>query len=298
MYPITEYLKNNNPKSGRSIYTPLPQKFSLTVALLADKGVEVSHLDSLFADIKETMIIGLERSPQNTIKILSQFLMHIETENGYYNKVQSICSEIIQHLYSILRKGVEDLNKDNIEVFEKNVEVFSYIVHNLLTSKLSSPIFDISTEERKGEAINPFEFQILVKVLKMVKIVSKKLKEEYLHILEIVEEKLWLCLILRMNYLLKRGFTDIVDFMNTTMLDFIFEDIKKYDIGDDRYLHFVIQYISPSDCLALLVSENIEKIPNLKKFKKQVLDQRNEDLYKVFIPYQTYMKDSQKVQDQ
>ena len=297
MLPISEYLKKNDPSLNRSIYSSIPKRASEAIVFFAEKGIEIDYLSPLFDDIKETMMIGLERSPQNTIKVLSTILMTVKSDCIYYDKIQQICGDLINNLYDILIKGVNDLNKDTIESFEKNIEIFSYIAHNLLTSGLSSPIFDINEAEKSNEIMNPYEFQILTKVLKMVKMVSKKLKQEFLRILEIIEEKLWLCLVLRMNYLLMRGYEEVKQFMDGPMLDLIFEDIKKFDIGDDRYLHFVIQYISPADCLALLVSENIER-SNLKKFKKQVLDKRNKELEQVFIPYEKYMKESSKVQDQ
>ena len=247
MLPISEYLKKNDPSLNRSIYSSIPKQASEALVFLALKGIEIDYLSPLFDDIKETMMIGLERAPQNTIKVLSTILMTVKPDCLYYNKIQQICGELINNLYDILIKGVNDLNKDTIELFEKNIEVFSYITHNLLTSGLSSPIFDINEAEKLKETINPYEFQILIKVLKMVKMVSKKLKQEFLRILEIIEEKAWLCLVLRMNYLLMRGYEEVKGFMDGPMLDFIFEDIKKFDIGDDRYLHFVIQYVSPAD---------------------------------------------------
>jgi hypothetical protein len=297
MYPIVEYLKNNDPTLNKSLYDIIPIKFSQTLTLFANKHVDVSNLEELFADINETMIIGLEKSPHNAIKILSALLISIPHTNTYYNRIQDVGCGIIQSLYKIIKEGIQSMNKDTIDKLEKDVEVFSYIAHNLLTLDLTSPIFELSEVEKSEGKVQPFEFVILIQILEIIKLLGSKLKQEFLQTLEIIEEKMWLCLILRMNYLCKRNSEEAIKFMDSTMLDFIFEDIKKYDISDDRYLRFVIQYISPADCLSLLVSENIEKKPDLRKFKKKILSQRDEKLDEIFVPYERYMRESERVQN-
>ena len=162
---------------------------------------------------------------------------------------------------------------------------------------LSSSIFEPSKDETNNGIIQPHEFSILTKILEIVKALGSKLKADFLQTLEIIEEKMWLCLILRMNYTYKRSPQKVALFMDSTVLPFIFENIKSYGISENRYLRFVIQYISPVDCLSLLVSENIEKKPDLKKFKKKVLSQRDSRFDELFTPYEEYMRTSEKVQE-
>mmetsp|Transcript_41873 Transcript_41873/g.48405 ORF Transcript_41873/g.48405 Transcript_41873/m.48405 type:complete len:339 (-) Transcript_41873:293-1309(-) len=297
MFPVTEFLKKNDPKLQRSLYGQIPEKFIKALELLADKGVNQSQMENLFEDIKETLMIGIERSPQNTIKLLSVFLKNSSSENAFYSKIQEIGSYVIQTLYTILLEGVSNLSKDTIEKFEKDVEVFSYISHNLLTIDLSSGIFELSDKELAKGSPELIEFSILMSILKMVKMVGSKLKPEILLSLEVIQEKFWLCLILRLNYLCRRDSGKILPFMEGPMLSLIFEDIKSYGITDDRYLRFVTQYISPSDCLALLISENIERKPDPRKFKKQVLGDRNKQLDDLFAPYENTIRASLPIQD-
>ena len=297
MYPVSEFLKKNDPKLNKSLYSSIPEKFTKALVLLADKGIEVSKLDSLFNDIKEILMIGIERSPQSTIKLLSVIMKNIPKENAYFTKIQEIGRYVIHTLYSILIEGVKNLSKDTIEKFEKDVEVFSYISYSILTMNLNSDIFEISDQERVNGKVEPHEFSILVNILKMVKIVGNKLKPEVLQSLELIEEKFWLWLILRVNYLCKRNSTEIIEFMESQMLDLIFENIKEYGIDTDRYLRFVIQYISPSDWLSLLISENIERKPDPRKFKKKILEERNKEIDELFAPYENSIKSSSKIQD-
>ena len=297
MLPVSEFLKKNNPKLNRSTYSSIPEKFTKALVLLADKGIDPSQIENLFSDFKETLMIGIERAPQNTIKLLSVIIKTIPANNGFFNKIQEIGRFVIQTLYTMLVDGVQNLNKDTIEKFEKDVEVFSYISYAILSMNVSSDIFDISDKERKDGVAQPHEFTILVNILKTVKIVWEKLKPEVLQSLELIEEKFWLCLIMRVNYLWKRNSTEVQNFMENQMLDLIFENIKNYGVDTDRYLRFIIQYISPSDCLQLLISENIEKRPDPRKFKKKVLEERNKEIEQLFAPYENTIMASQKIQD-
>jgi hypothetical protein len=247
MLPITEYLKNNDPKLNNSVYKLIPSKCAETLAFLANKDIDVEKLETLFADISETFMIGLDRSPQNAIKILSGFLSSVPSDNKYYERVQKIGIEVIQHLYKGLREGLKTMSKDNIGQFEKDIEIFSYISHNLLTKELNSSIFDLNSDEILESGAVPHEYTLLISILEIVKMLRSKLKADFLETLEIIQEKMCLCLILRCNHLYRRNDKHTVAFMEGPMLDLICDKIKEYDISDDRYLRFVIQYISPAD---------------------------------------------------
>ncbi|CAI2381223.1 unnamed protein product [Moneuplotes crassus] len=297
MLPVSEYLKKNNPKLSNSLYNTIPEKFTGILELFSSQGLAEEVLDDLFNDIHETLVIGLEKSPQNTIKLLSILLSQTSTENAYYIRIQKIGSGLVQSLYKGLREGLGKMSKETIDQFEKDIEIFSYISHSLLTKGLESSIFELYSDEIINGNAMPHEYTLLVNIFEIVKILQKKLKKEFLQTLEIVQEKMWLCLILRTNYLYKRGTTEVEAFMNGPMLDLISTSLKNYGISDDRYLRFVIQYIAPADCLSLLISENIEKKVDLKRFKKNILSHKDTKLKELFIPYETFMQKSEKIQE-
>ena len=297
MLPVSEYLKKNDTNTTNSKYSPVPKHFVNTLSLFSEKNVPVEKFEGLFEEIQETLVIGLEKSPQNTIKLLSVLLSETSADSIYYGRIQQIGAQLVQSLYKGLREGLSNMSKETIDQFEKDVEIFSYISHNLLTKELESSIFELSSEEISEGKASPHEYTLLVSILEIVKMLKNKLKAEFLQTLEIIEEKMWLCLILRVNYLYKRDSAEAKEFMEGKMLELIFDKIKSYGISDDRYLRFIIQYISPADCLSLLVSENIEKKPDLRRFKKEVLSKTDAHLEELFIPYETFMLNSSKVQD-
>jgi len=124
MLPITEYLKKNDPSLNNSLYKMVPVKFSETLTLLANKDVDVSHLEDLYTDLDESLMIGLERSPHNAIKILSGLLITVPHGNKYFDRTQSLGSEIIQNLYKVIQDGVQAMSKDTIDKLVKDVEIF------------------------------------------------------------------------------------------------------------------------------------------------------------------------------
>ena len=99
MLPATEYLKKNDSKLSRSLYSSIPQKFVQILSLFSSQGIPDTKLEGLFEDIHETLVIGLEKSPHNTIKLLSVLLSETSNESSYFQRIQKIGAELIQNLY-------------------------------------------------------------------------------------------------------------------------------------------------------------------------------------------------------
>lgn len=231
MFPVTEFLKNNDPALKRSLYSLIPHKFATTLKFLSEKGISSSDLSALLLDLQETLIIGLQRSPQNAILLLSSLLTEIPSTSSLHEAVQDVCCSSIDTLYESLDKMGKTMTKGGVEEFSYTAHVFKHLSSALLKNvSILSPVFDI-----------------LVKAIKMIKsAIYKFIESSNVSMLEDTQEFLWLVLISRLSYLKTRETAHVKTFLTSDMLDYILKDIQVYK-HKERYQRTVLQYLRPED---------------------------------------------------
>jgi len=73
--------------------------------------VNGSKLKDLFADILESLKIGVERSPKNSSKILSNILLSLNFSHPYLDQISQIGHEIATSLTTQVDSNVESFTR-------------------------------------------------------------------------------------------------------------------------------------------------------------------------------------------